>query len=140
LWHGASVNFILWGLYFFVLLALEKWILLDFLNKHVLFARFYFILGILIGWAIFAITDLTQLTAYLSLLFQFKPGLDVVYYLSNYGVILIACVLFSTPLMTRLKTMAPLSMPLKLATGFLFLISLAYLVDSSYNPFLYFRF
>lgn len=140
LWHGASVNFILWGLYFFVLLALEKWILLDFLKKHALIARVYFIFGILIGWAIFAITDLTQLSAYLALLFQFKPGMDVVYYLSNYGLILVACVVFSTPLVTHLKTMAPLSMPLKLATGFLFLISLAYLVDSSYNPFLYFRF
>jgi alginate O-acetyltransferase complex protein AlgI len=140
LWHGASVNFILWGLYFFVLLALEKWFLLKWLDRHPVYSRFYFIFGILIGWAIFAITDLGVLSAYLVRLFTFTQGSDVLYYLRNYGFILIACFLFSTPFTLKLKEVRFAVPVLKLATGLLFVVSIAYLVDSSYNPFLYFRF
>jgi alginate O-acetyltransferase complex protein AlgI len=140
LWHGASVNFILWGLYFFVLLAIEKWFLLSWLDQHPIFSRLYFSVGILIGWAIFAITDLTVLSMYLSRLFSFSSGSDVLYYLRNYGFILIACFLFSTPFTAKLKEVRFAMPVLKLATGLLFVVSIAYLVDSSYNPFLYFRF
>lgn len=140
LWHGASVNFILWGLYFFVLLALEKWFLLSWLDQHPIFSHLYFIVGILIGWAIFAMTDLSVMSAYLSRLLSFKIGTDVLYYLRNYGFILTACLLFSTPLIAKLKAFRFVMPVFKLATGVLFVVSIAYLVDSSYNPFLYFRF
>ena len=140
LWHGASVNFILWGLYFFVLLAIEKTFLSAWLKHHELISHVYFLIGILIGWAIFALTDLNILGAYLIRLFSFTGSADVLYYLRNYGFILIACTLFSTPILSKLKTIRWVSPVLKLATGFLFIISIAYLVDSTYNPFLYFRF
>ena len=140
LWHGASVNFILWGLYFFVLLASEKLFLLKTLAQHKVIARAYFIIGILVGWSIFAITDLSVLSLYISRLFVFKSGIDWIYFTSNYGVILLACGLFSTPFIAKIKDIKLVAPVLKLSTALLFIISIAYLVDSTYNPFLYFRF
>jgi alginate O-acetyltransferase complex protein AlgI len=139
LWHGASINFILWGLYFFVLLASEKLFLLRPLSRHKLFARVYFILGILVGWSIFAITDLQVLSLYLNRMFVFHSGIDWIYFSSNYGVILLACGLFSTPFITKIKDIKLVSPILNLSTALIFIISITYLVDSTYNPFLYFR-
>ena len=139
-WHGAEYNFILWGLYFFVLLVIEKAFLQSFLDKHPWIARVYFIPLILVSWAIFAITDLSQLFAYLQSLIHYTSGVEWVYYLRNYGLLIMLCFVFATPLgktiITTIKSQV-LKDALSYAT---FLIAIAYLVDSSYNPFLYFRF
>jgi alginate O-acetyltransferase complex protein AlgI len=139
-WHGAAVNFILWGLYFFVLLVIEKLVLLRWLNRHQVLARFYFVFFILIGWAIFAISDLTVLSQYIAAMFTLQTSTQWMYFISNYGVILILCLIFSTDIPK--KVMYAVSFPLvetSMITA-LFLLCIAYLVDSSYNPFLYFRF
>lgn len=140
LWHGADYNFVLWGLYFFVLLTLEKLVLLKHFKNHPFIARSYFIVGILIGWAIFAIPDLSLLGSYLLVLFRFNPGLDWIYFLRNYSLILILCILFSMPIINRLKEIRWMNPLLNLGMSIAFLIVVAYLVDSTYNPFLYFRF
>lgn len=139
-WHGAEYNFILWGLYFFVLLTLEKFVLLPYLKKHAILSRIYFIPLILIGWAIFAISDLNVLGQFLATLFSYTAGNEWMYYLQNYGVILFLCLIFATPIG---KWMISKIHSTFLRDGLLyasFLLTIAYLVDSSYNPFLYFRF
>jgi alginate O-acetyltransferase complex protein AlgI len=71
-WHGAAINFIIWGLYFFILLVIEKLFLFKWLNRHTVMSRIYFIFFILVGWAIFAISDLTLLAQYISAMFTFN--------------------------------------------------------------------
>jgi alginate O-acetyltransferase complex protein AlgI len=139
-WHGAAINFILWGLYFFVLLVVEKLVLIKWLNQRPLLSRVYFIFFILIGWAIFAISDFSLLSQYLKAMFTLQSSADWMYFISNYGVVLLFCLIFSTDIPK--KTMSSVSFPLVEASmvTVLFLFCIAYLVDSSYNPFLYFRF
>lgn len=140
LWHGADFNFIFWGLYFFALIALEKWVIGGFLKQHTLLARFYFVIGILIGWAIFAITDLGILGAYLRVLFNFTVGAESIYLLRNYGIVLILGLAFCFPILKPLHTSARWQPALKLGLALASVLAMAYLVDSTYNPFLYFRF
>ena len=141
LWHGAEFNFILWGLYFFLLISLEKLILNKYLNNYKFLTHFYTIFMLLIGWAIFAITDLNLLNVFLKQLFAFKYNTEWIYYLQNYLIIIVIGVVCSTPMVTsiwnRLKINKYVSTLILIS---IFILSVAYLVDSSYNPFLYFRF
>ena len=134
-WHGAEYNFILWGLYFYVLLLAEKFLLLPFLRKHPILSRLYFIPLILLGWAIFAISDLSLLAQYLTTLFSLTSGYEWIYYLQNYGVILLFCFVFATPVgkwvINKINSTLIQDGLLYLS----FIIAVAYLVDSSYNPF-----
>ncbi|HAB00128.1 MAG TPA: transcriptional regulator [Ruminococcaceae bacterium] len=140
-WHGAEWNFILWGLYFFVFLVLEKAFLLKFLEKHKILSHIYLIFLILVGWAIFQITDMAQLGLFLQRMFAFDFSLDWLYYLRNYAVILLIGILFSTPLPEKLyKRLEHLRLVPVLVCGVILAVCVAYLVDASYNPFLYFRF
>lgn len=148
LWHGASWNFVLWGLYFGVILVLEKTFLLRLLERIPrIFAHLYALVLILVGWALFAFDSLPQGLAYLQTMFGLS-GLPLVnnefwYYFLSYLPMLI------------ILTLACLPAPKQLAERFLykklyflvpvfsiavFILSTAYLVDSSFNPFLYFRF
>ena len=139
-WHGANYNFVLWGLYFFVLLVLERFVIGRFLSIHPVIAHLYFIFFILIGWALFAIEDLSHLGFYLATLFSFRPGIEVWAYLAQYGSVIVLGLFFSTPVAARFFK-APRRKPvLAITLGILLVLSIAYLVDSSYNPFLYFRF
>ena len=103
-WHGAAWNFILWGVFIFLLEILEKNLLLPVLNHksiaaHI-FSHIYMILYILVSWTIFAISDFNQLAMYLARMFPFfgmghtLNSYDFVKYLTDYGVLLICCILF----------------------------------------------
>ena len=143
LWHGADYNFILWGLYFFALLVIEKFALRDVLQRHRALSHLYLIFLIWIGWVIFAVSDLGAMGLYFKAMFT--GGFDALslYYLRNYGAILLCCAVFSTPLFPLLLKKFD-SRPVRLlydaALVFIFLLCIAYLVESTYNPFLYFRF
>jgi alginate O-acetyltransferase complex protein AlgI len=139
-WHGAAINFIIWGLYFFILLVIEKLFLFKWLNRHAVMSRIYFIFFILVGWAIFAISDLTLLAQYISAMFTLQSSSQWIYFISNYGVILIFCLIFSTDIPKRILNSVSFPLVEASAVTVLFLFCIAYLVDSSYNPFLYFRF
>jgi alginate O-acetyltransferase complex protein AlgI len=139
-WHGAAINFIIWGLYFFILLVIEKLFLFKWLNRHTVMSRIYFIFFILVGWAIFAISDLTLLAQYISAMFTLQSSSQWIYFISNYGVILIFCLIFSTDIPKRILNSVSFPLVEASAVTVLFLFCIAYLVDSSYNPFLYFRF
>ncbi|MEM1483996.1 MBOAT family O-acyltransferase [Oscillospiraceae bacterium PP1C4] len=142
LWHGASWNFILWGLYFFVLICMERLFLKPFLDKHRLISHIYALFAIVMGWVLFAITDIGKMGIYLSRLFSYSAGDDWMFYLRNYGVLLLLGVIFSMPVLNKLATKLPAKLQwVSIAfLGLVFVLSIAYLVDSTYNPFLYFRF
>ncbi len=147
-WHGASWNFVLWGLYSFVFLVLEKYLIGDFLKRHKIFSHIYLVVLVMLSWALFAITDLGQLGLFLKSMFSFPGSLGGSwnYYLRNYGVVLLLGCVFSAPIVPCLskkleamgkKWYQPLRIGLLL---FVLVLSVAYLVDATYNPFLYFRF
>ncbi|MGL6173446.1 MAG: MBOAT family O-acyltransferase [Cellulosilyticaceae bacterium] len=140
-WHGASWNFIFWGLFFFVLISIEKAGLLKFLEKNRLISRVYVLFFLLISWGLFAITDLNVLEDFLKTLLTPTEGISPIYYLRNYLITLIIACVFATPIIStwfnRIKHKEWLTNLIYIS---IFLLSVAYLVDATYNPFLYFRF
>ena len=146
-WHGASWNFLLWGLYYAALLILEKLFLYDRLEKapgwvgHV-YALFF----VVIGWVLFSVEDLGSCAAYIRSMFFGGSGVvsaTFLYYLRSYALSLAVMVFAATPLPKKLFSRLPEGL-LRIVRPILVLLSLvlctAYLVDSTYNPFLYFRF
>lgn len=140
-WHGASYNFILWGLFFFVLISLEKLGLSKVLEKHKVFSHLYTIFFLIIGWILFAITDLKNIGIYLRKMFIYTSGSQWLYYIRNYGVSIIIAVMFSMPFIpNKYKKLKNKRWIQTIILMIILLISIAYLVDATYNPFLYFRF
>lgn len=141
LWHGASYNFILWGLYFFILICIEKNGLLNLLNKHKLISHIYTIFFILFGWVLFAVIDLNQIINFLKKMFIFNAGNEWIYYLRNYIITYTIAIIFSTSFLKKIyNKFVKSNIVDTIILITIFLLSIAYLVDSSYNPFLYFRF
>lgn len=141
LWHGASYNFILWGLMFFILISVEKMGLLEFLQRHRVFSHIYTIFFLLVGWTLFAISDFSILLEYFKRMFTLNFGESYIYYLRNYGITLILALAFSTPIVEIIYGKIVKNKVLDTAIMIvLFILSVAYLVDATYNPFLYFRF
>ncbi len=148
IWHGASWNYLIWGLYFFALLMLEKFFLLKVLDRiPALVGHLYTLFFVVVSWAIFGLEDFTQLTGYLRVMFGLAgaPLIDSAlgYYLTSYLPILCVAAVASTPLAARLFHKLP-GLPAKAVETALIVAGLvvctAYLVDGTYNPFLYFRF
>ena len=151
-WHGAAWNFIVWGLFFAAFLILEKLWLLKRLEGSRIFSRVYVLLTVLVSFVIFSADNMGQALSYLGSMFG-AGGLplisaEFVYYLKSYALIFLAAVLGATPLPKRmfqrlsrrpggerlLNLLEPAALLLILA------LVTAYLVDGSFNPFLYFRF
>lgn len=149
-WHGAGWNFVMWGLYYFVILFIEKLFLLKALDKLPKFFRHvYALLLIIIGWVIFASDDVSVLLPYLGSMFGANGaigGMDV-YTLLTKAVLLIICCIASTELPKKLFLSAAGAMNEKAAFTLksvlmiaLLALSMILLIGDSYNPFLYFRF
>ncbi len=138
-WHGAEYTFILWGLYFFTLIYIEKIFLGETLKRHVIFSHLYTIFFLIIGWCIFAITDISTLGIYINKMFTWDFKSDWIYYIRNYFIVIILCIISSTPLVLKIYNKM-IKVIKSIIIVLLFMLSIAYLVDSSYNPFLYFRF
>ena len=153
MWHGASWNFIFWGLYFFVFIALEKAFLMNWLGKlPKFFSHFYALLIIIPGWVIFYFTDTKMLWAYVQKLFSFNSANlwsmeqtnDITERLFWLIVTIIACMpvynIIKEYFDKRLKKPAYFDLiSIGLNAVFLF-VCVAQLVGKSYNPFIYFRF
>lgn len=143
IWHGASWNFLLWGLYFGIILILEKWFVLRLLQRLPRPIRHgYALLLILIGWVLFAFDDLLDGIAYFSAMFGANsiPLWDQqsLYLLYTNAILLVLLVLACLP---RKVNERPWHTAVKLGWhAVLLLTSIAYLVDATFNPFLYFRF
>lgn len=140
-WHGANWNFIFWGLYFFVLLMIEKTFLLKHLEKSRILSHIYVIFLVMISWAIFALSDMSLLGELFVRMFSLNGGIDWIYYLRDYAVVFVLCVLASTPVFKIAADIIGKNRIIR--TVFLsavLLVSVAFMVDSTYSPFLYFNF
>ncbi|MFR3482406.1 MAG: MBOAT family O-acyltransferase [Clostridia bacterium] len=148
LWHGANYNYILWGLYYFALLALEKLFLKKWLDRAPAgIAHGYSLLCILLGWMLFYFEDLGQLRLYLTSMFTYQGSLlspHAGYLALSYLPLLLAGIVASTPLGRTLYAKIPTGRCAAAAEFTLcsltLLLCVAALVSQSYNPFLYFRF
>ncbi|MEJ8545573.1 MBOAT family O-acyltransferase [Brevibacillus borstelensis] len=151
LWHGANWNFILWGLYFGLFLALEKWFLLEWLKRRAhIVAHLYTLLIVIVGWVFFEFENLSSAWAFIGTMFGLgaHPLVDnqALYDLSTHFALLIALAMCSTPLPE--KAFSLLRERWNITGAFigtavyssLLFLSTAYLVNETYNPFLYFRF
>ena len=151
-WHGASWNFIIWGLYFAVLLIIEKLWFLKYLQKSRVLSHIYVIIATVISFVIFDATNMSQAFDYIKVMFfgSNYPLIsnEFIYYFHSYYVILIFAIIGSTPLPNMIWTFYKRSSFGKKISIFiepvvlviLLIICTAFLVDGSYNPFLYFRF
>lgn len=150
LWHGASWNFLLWGLYYGVILIVEKvWMLRPLQKAPAAVQHLYSLLLIILGWIIFALTDFSAIGGYFAALFGAHGGLDssTMYLLTSNLILLIIAGFASTRLpaklaagfVQRLTPAGQTAVKCIFYTGVL-LMCIAFLVGDSYNPFLYFRF
>ena len=145
LWHGGAWNFVVWGLYFAALLMAEKLWLLNRLERHKVLGQIFAIITVVIGFVIFDANSLNQAWEYIETMFGFGTvpmiSAEAIYYLRSYAIIYVIAILGATPLVknmaTRIKK-ADYFEPI-LLLGLLLAVT-AFLVDGSFNPFLYFRF
>lgn len=142
IWHGANWNFICWGLYYFVLLAVEKLFLLPYLQKAKVWNHLYTLFFVVVGWAMFVGNEPG---VEFGLLFQklFVPsgGISPLYFLRNYGVLLAVSVVCCTPLIEKIWDLLRRRTVTRCAAVLLLLVvSTAYVVGSTNSPFLYFNF
>lgn len=151
-WHGADWTFMIWGLFFAVLLVAEKRWLLKYLEKSRVLSRVYLLLAVLVSFVIFNSTDMAEALREIGAMFG-MGGYPLIsdeffYYLKSFGGVLLCGIVGATPLMKNLllklertphtEKLINLSEPVILLI--LLLAVTAYLVDGSFNPFLYFRF
>ncbi len=145
-WHGASWNFIFWGLYYGILLLLEKFVLKKYIDKLPDFVKHtYTIILVFIGWMIFAFDDSKYLFGFIKALTSNKfVDSAFLYYFKNYFLILVIATVFSLPVYPKVKEKMNNTIFTSLLSisiyVILFIITLSYLVSDTYNPFLYFRF
>lgn len=153
LWHGASWNFVVWGLYFGIILIIEKFLLKKYLDKLPLFLKkVYTLFIVMISFVIFSSSSMKDAFIVIKGLFDFKnlaiSNSFILYYLKGYFLILVLSVIGATPLLknvvSKLKKNKILSYVINvLEIVFVLVILLivtSMLIDNSYNPFLYFRF
>ena len=147
-WHGADFNFIFWGLYFGIILIIEKFILRKLLDKLPSFIlHIYSLILIILGWVLFYFTDLTQMWAFIQSMFSFTGpvmGEDASVLIISYLPLLLAAGVASTPLFAniynKVKNIKAMWLLETLFCIIVLALSTAALVSQSYNPFLYFRF
>ena len=142
-WHGADYNFILWGLYFGLVLIIEKFVFKDFFDRHRVIGFVYTALVVNISFVIFNHSNLLDVRNFIVGLFNFKYLIDkeTLFYLKNYVVFFIVCIVGITPLCkniySRLKNKDLVNIVLIII---LLVVSTAYIIDATFMPFLYFRF
>jgi len=147
IWHGAGMNFVAWGLYYAIVLILEKSFLNKILDKLPNAVRMiYSWLLVLVGWVLFASSTMTEAMEYLGVMFGLSGVAfsDTVffYYLYSYGVLLCVSLVAMLPYPRKIwkKHFGEKNFMALILVILAVFVSTAYLVDSSYNPFLYFRF
>ena len=151
-WHGAAWNFIIWGLFFAVLLIVEKVFLLRYLDKSKVISRVYTLVAVGISFVIFNATDMKEAFSYIGGMFGAGDlplvSTEFFYYLKSFAVTLVIGIIGATPIVKKavekifenskiskfIWVLEPVGLVALLA------VMTAYLVDGSFNPFLYFRF
>ncbi|MCD8016734.1 MAG: MBOAT family protein [Oscillospiraceae bacterium] len=145
-WHGANWTFLLWGLYYALLLIIEKAFLLRRLERAPVLGHIYTLLAAVFGWVLFQLDSLPEAAAYCGAMLGFGSGAacaEDIFYLRSYAVTFIVAIAAATPLGSRIFAKLPprvKSAAAPVLTALVLLLSTAYFVDATYNPFLYFRF
>lgn len=149
-WHGASFNFILWGLYYGIILIIEKKFLLKFLEKHKIFSHIYSIILILIGFVLFNSNSVLEFIIFIKNMFGLGGipfvNQETLFYIKNYLIVIIIAIIFSIPIFKNIevfmnKKNKVIYEVIEIVLIILLLIvNTSYIVNESYNPFLYFRF
>ena len=151
-WHGAAWNFIIWGLFFACFLLIEKLFLKDFLDKHKIIGHIYTLFLVIISFVIFNADSFNYIINFLKNLFGFGNipfiNKETMYYFRSYGVILFISFVAATPLFKNLiikfRKNNNLNTIIDILEVLYYLLLLllvtSYLIDASFNPFLYFRF
>lgn len=154
LWHGASWNFVVWGIYYGCLLLIEKMFLKKLIdNAPAIISHVYCMLAVIIGWVLFASRDIESAAAYLGVMSGASGNVLVdnafIYYLKSNAVMLVISLLFSTGIFKEIFEPEEISDKIRtrvsdsaavILHAFILFMSTAYLVTETYNPFLYFRF
>ena len=147
LWHGATKNFVIWGIYYAVLLFIEKLCLYPILQKSPKpLSAIYTMFFVAIGWAIFSWQDISDTKSFIGAMAFFAPrGIvdpSTLYFLKSYAILFIIAISGSTTVPMRVweKMTGGKKAPLIVLEAFVFILSVAALVSDTYNPFLYFRF
>ncbi|MBR3965954.1 MAG: MBOAT family protein [Clostridia bacterium] len=151
-WHGAAWNFIVWGLFFGVLLIIEKFWLYKYLNGSKIIGHIYTLLAAVLSFVVFNATDFAEAFTYIGGMFgagdiPLATG-EILYHIRSYAVIFIMAFIGATPIVrntvVKLSSSEKLGKIVNIAEPIfliaIFLIVAAYLVDGSFSPFLYFRF
>jgi alginate O-acetyltransferase complex protein AlgI len=151
-WHGAAWNFIIWGLYFVIFLMFEKTPVGKFITKTHVLNRIYTLFFIIISFVIFDAVNMDEAFVYIKAMVGFSDvpliSTEFVYYLKEYLVILVLSVVGATPFVKRIATKLTETKGVNVVVSViepiilvvLLVLVTAYLVDGSFNPFLYFRF
>ena len=146
-WHGANWTFLIWGLYYAFWLLLEKTFLLKYLNKSKVLSHIYTVLVVMFVWPLFPLTDINLAGQYTSAMLGFGANgfirSEDIYYLMTYAVTFVIAIAAATPLGANIwrklpKKVVRIAGPVIILLGLI--VSTAYLVDATYNPFLYFNF
>ena len=147
LWHGANWTFLVWGLYYAFFLVFEKVFLLRYLEKSRVFSHVYTIMIAVFGWILFQLDSISDVFNYWSAMIGIGAGswinAEDMYYARSYAFVLSASFLSAIPLGKRLYDRLSPGVKSRLAPVLILLgliACTAYLVDATYNPFLYFRF
>lgn len=154
-WHGAEWNFVIWGLLFAILLMIEKLWLYDKLQTSRMVSRIYMFFVVTVSFVIFSATDISELLMDVGNLFFLGDvaskefvGAECFYYLRSYASILLIAILGAThlpkvwyqKLRKKIRNACVVAVIEALAVITMLFLSTAYLIDGSFNPFLYFRF
>ena len=143
IWHGADWNFVLWGLYYFLILMVEKLFLSKTLERHKVFAHVFTLFLIVVGWALFVGNEPgVGLANLFGKLFLWSDGIGISYFIRNYGVLFLICVLFCTPVPLSLwYSVIKTNRYLRTAAVIILLaVSVSFITGSTNSPFLYFNF
>lgn len=150
-WHGASWNFIIWGLYFALFLIIEKLFFKKYLENFKFISHIYLLLVVIIGFVIFNAPNMSEALTYIASMFNLTDtpmiSNEFIYYFKSYALVIIMAIFFATPLAKQLynkllnsKFESLVRIIAIVIMIILLLMTTAYLVDGSFNPFLYFRF
>lgn len=148
LWHGASYNFIIWGLYFGIILLIEKKFFYNLFSKHKFIGTLLTNILVIIGFVFFYNEGLKDALISLKSMFGLNNidfiNLETIYYIKNYIVVLVLGYLISlkvfNKIINKLKNNKIINLMEPLLLIVLLLVSTAFIIDESFNPFLYFRF
>ena len=151
-WHGAAWNFIIWGLYFVIFLVFEKTTVGKFITKTHVLNRIYTLFFIIISFVIFDAVNMSEAFSYIKAMVGLVniplASNEFIYYFKEYAVILLLGLIGATPFVKKTATKLTEIKGVKVIVNvfepiiliFLLVLVTAYLVDGSFNPFLYFRF